>query len=333
MKIEISIRTVLFTLALLAGLWVVGQILDILFLLFIAFLLMTALHPLVVFLERFRIPRVLGILLIYAVAFGFFGVSFVSSAPALINQSGRLIVELPSFIARVLPYWNIDAAAISQQIQPIGESLVKVTLGIFSNILAVITVLVFTFYFLLERRHAEEILTSIFGTEVAKQVLAVLRSIERRLGAWVRGQLLLMTVVGVLSYVGLLILHIEFALPLAILAGLLELVPMIGPILSAVPAVLVALATSPLLALSVVALYIVVQQLENNLLVPFIMKKSVGFAPILTIVILMVGGRLAGLAGAILSIPIALVVQEIVAGVLFKHAPGEIKHATKNPSK
>jgi predicted PurR-regulated permease PerM len=236
-------------------------------------------------------------------------------------------------VARVLPYWNIDATAISQQIQPIGESLVRVTLGIFSNILAVVTVLVFAFYFLLERRHADEILTSIFGSDVARQVLLVLRNIERRLGAWVRGQLLLMAIVGVLSYIGLLILHIEFALPLAILAGLLELVPMIGPILSAIPAVFVGLGTSPFLALSVVALYIIVQQVENNLLVPFIMKKSVGFAPIVTIIILLVGGRLAGAAGAILSVPIALVVQEIVTSVLFKHVEREVKQVTKNPSK
>ena len=329
MRIEISIRTVLFTLALLAGLWVVGQILDILFLLFIAFILMTALHPPVVFLERFRVPRVLGILLIYAVVFGFFGVSFVNTVPTLVVQSGRLVSELPNFIARVLPYWNIDASAISQQIAPIGESIVKVTLGIFSNILAVVTVLVFTFYFLLERRHANEILTSILGDQVAKQVLGVLRSIERRLGAWVRGQLLLMGIVGVLSYIGLLVLRVEYALPLAILAGLLELVPMVGPIVSAVPAVFVALATSPLFALSVVALYIVVQQLENNLLVPLVMKRSVGFAPILTIIILLVGGRLAGITGVVLSVPIALVVQEIVTSVLFKNANRDAAPATK----
>lgn len=319
MKIEISIRTVIVTLAILAGFWVIGQILDIIFLLFIAFLVMTALHPLVLILERLRVPRFLGILFIYAVTFGLFGVSLVGAVPTLMNQSGTLISELPGFITRVLPYWNIDATAISQQIQPIGESLVKVTLGIFSNILAVVTVLVFTFYFLLERRHANDILTSIFGEIVAKQMLTILRSIERRLGAWVRGQLLLMTAVGILSYIGLLILHVEFALPLAILAGLLEIVPMVGPVLSAIPAILVALATSPLLALSVVSLYVIVQQLENNLLVPFIMKKSVGFAPLVTIILLMVGGRLSGLAGAVLSVPIALVVQEIATSMLVKH--------------
>lgn len=332
MKIEISIKTVVFAFALLASLWIVGQILDILILLFISFLVMTAFYPLVIFLERLRIPRMIGILFLYAVVFGVFGASLVSAVPTLIGQSARLMQELPGFVARILPYWNIDVTAISQQIAPIGESLVKVTLGVFSNILAIVTVLVFTFYFLMERRHADQILTSVFGEDVAAKVLELLRSVERRLGYWVRGQLLLMVAVGVLSYIGLTLLHIDFAVPLAILAGLLELIPMIGPTISAIPAVLVALATSPLLALSVVALYIVVQQLENNLLVPLVMKKSVGFPPILTILILLVGGRLAGAAGAILSIPVALVIQEIASDLLFKDGVTG-KHSTKNPSK
>lgn len=332
MKIEVSIKTVLFAIAFLAGLWLIGQILDIIFLLFIAFLLMTAIYPLVIFMERFRIPRALGILLVYTVVFGFFGASLVSAIPALVAQSANLIEELPIFIAKILPYWNIDISSFTQQIAPFGESLVKVTLGVFSNIFAVVTVLVFTFYFLMERRHADDILTSIFGPDVSGRVLIVLRQVERRLGSWVRGELLLMTIVGLCSYIGLTILHVEFALPLAILAGLLEVIPMIGPTISAIPAILVALATSPFLALSVIALYVVVQQLENNLLVPIIMKKSVGFAPIVTILVLMIGGRLAGATGAILSVPIALVIQEVVSDFIFPHAP-QSKPSTKNPSK
>jgi predicted PurR-regulated permease PerM len=331
-KIDISIKTVLFAIVAVIAIWILLQIRDILFLIFVSFLLMTAIHPLVLFLEKFRIPRVLGILLVYAVVFGLFGASFVGAVPALITQSTKLLQELPAITARVAPYWNIDVATISQQVAPIGESLVKVSFGIFSNIISIVTVLVFTFYFLLERRHAEEILTSVIGDVAAKQVLTILRVIERRLGLWVRGELLLMSFVGILSFVGLTVLHVEFALPLAIIAGLLEVVPIIGPTVSAVPAVLVALSVSPLLALTVAALYIVIQQVENNFLVPIIMKKSVGFAPIMTILSLMIGGRLAGVMGAVLSVPVALVVQELLTQVLFIHAESE-KKPTKNPSK
>ncbi|OGG29243.1 hypothetical protein A3A63_00205 [Candidatus Gottesmanbacteria bacterium RIFCSPLOWO2_01_FULL_46_9] len=331
-KIEISIKTVLFAVASVIAIWVLIQIRDILFLLFIAFLLMTAIYPLVLFLERLRIPRVIGILLVYAVVFGFLGASFVSAVPALINQSTRLVAELPGIASRVAPYWNIDVTTISQQVAPIGESVVKVTFGIFSNIISIVTVLAFTFYFLVERQHADEILRSVIGEGAARQVLIIVRAIELRLGAWVRGELLLMSFVGILSFIGLSVLHVEFALPLAILAGLLEVIPIIGPTVAAIPAVLVAFSVSPLLALTVAALYIVIQQVENNILVPIIMKKSVGFAPIMTILSLMIGGRLAGIMGAVLSVPVALVIQELLAEMLSQRAE-PVKNPTKNPSK
>ncbi|OGG11593.1 hypothetical protein A2Z00_05185 [Candidatus Gottesmanbacteria bacterium RBG_13_45_10] len=332
-KIEISIKTILFTVALLVGFWLVIQIRDILFLLFIAFLLMTAIYPLVVFLERFRIPRAIGILLVYIVVIGFFGLSLVSAVPALIAQSTKLTQVLPTVVTKILPYWNIDFTVLTQQVAPLGENLLRVTFGIFSNIASIVTILVFTFYFLLERRHAEAILKEIIGDVAAKQSMDLLRVIECRLGSWVRGELLLMTSVTILSYIGLTILRVDFALPLAILAGLLELVPMIGPTISAIPAVLVALAMSPFLALCVIALYFIVQQVENNLLVPAIMKKSVGFSPIITIVSLLIGGRLAGIVGAILSVPVVLVLQVVVSTFMKKTIETPEKIRTKNPSK
>src|SRR5574341_915886 len=150
-KIEISHRTIIFTLALLAGVWLILQIRDILFLLFVAFLLMTAIHPLVALLGKLRFPRFLAIFLVYIVIFGLFGVSFAGTVPTLVVQSTKFAAELPSVISRVLPYWNIDVSSLSSQIAPIGENMVKVVVGIFSNIVATLTVLVFTFYFLLER--------------------------------------------------------------------------------------------------------------------------------------------------------------------------------------
>ncbi len=311
-KIEISYRTIIFGAAFFAGLWMVVQIRDILFLLFIAFLLMTAIRPLVVLLEKIRLPRVVSILLVYAVVFGLFGVSLAGTIPLLVAQSTRLITDLPSFAAGVLPFWNIDVGSLTQQIAPISENIVKVTVGIFSNIITTLTVLVFAFYFLLERARAEQTLMPLVGESVTKKTLDILRQIEKRLGSWVRGELVLMGTVGVLSYIGLTILHVDFALPLAIIAGVLEIVPTIGPIVSAIPAVLVALATSPFLALSVAALYFIIQQIENNVLVPIVMKRSIGFSPLVTILSVMIGGRFAGVVGAILAVPLVLVLQIIV---------------------
>lgn len=321
-KIEISLRTVLATLAILAGLWLILQIKDILFLVFLAFLLMTAIYPMVLWLERFRIPRPISTLLIYFVVLGVLGVIVGSAVPALVSQSTKLAAALPGTAARVLPYWNIDFQTISGQIAPLSANVLSVTLGIFSNILTTFMVFIITFYLIVERRRAEATLTGFFGAATGKKVAEILRVTERRLGAWVRGELLLMTFCGVLIYIGLVILHIDFALPLAIIAALLEIVPMIGPVIAAVPAVLLALAVSPVLALSVVILYIVIQQVENNIFVPIVMKRSVGLSPLVTILALMVGARLGGIGGAVIAVPSVLVLQVILTSIV----------GAKNPS-
>lgn len=329
-KIEISHKTIIFTVVFLASLWILLQIVDIIYLVFIAFIVMTALRPLVDGLERFRVPRFLGILVVYGGILGFFGVSFAGSIPTLVHQTARLIQLVPSVVEKLLPYWNIDAGAITQQIAPIGENVFKVTLGIFSNIFTLFTVLVFTFYFLLERKNARNYASAVAGKEVGDRIFYVLTQIEERIGAWVRGQLLLMTVVGLLVYIGLTLLRVEFALPLAILAGLLELVPMIGPLASGTVAVLVALATSPLLAVSVAALYFIIQQLENTLIVPYIIHKSVGLSPVITIIALMIGSRFAGLTGAVLAVPLVLVIQTLLT--VFVEADSQPTINAKNPS-
>ena len=308
-KIEISLRTVLATLAILAGIWLILQIRDILFLLFIAFLLMTALYPMVALLERIKIPRLLAIIIVYAVIFGVF---VISSIPSLITQTTRFVEEMPGVVSKVLPYWNINITTLVQQLAPIGQNIVQFTVGIFSNIFTTFTVLVFTFYFLLERRHIKKIISDTFGETIAARAIRVLQAIELRLGAWVRGELILMVSIGLFVYIGLTILHVDFALPIAIVSGLMEIIPNIGPIISAIPAVLIGLSISPVVALSVIVLYIIVHQVEGNIVVPIVMKQSVGLSPLVSILALMIGGRLAGMTGAVLAVPVLLVCQVLI---------------------
>ncbi len=311
-KIEISHRTIIFTLVLLASVWLVLQVTDILFLLFISFILMSALRPIVDGMERIRVPRVISILLLYGLVFGGLSVGIASMIPTLVVQSGKLFTQLPDVLSRVFPYISSDVQSLLQQVAPVGENVVRVTVGVFSNVVSLLTVMTFTFYFLLERRHLKDFLGALLGEETGEQVFIVLLQIEKRLGAWVLGQLCLMFIVGLLVYGGLFFLRVEYALPLAIFAGLLEIVPMIGPTVSAIPAVLVAFGNSPILALSVTALYIIVQQVENNLLVPLVMKRSVGLPPVLTILALMIGGRFGGVTGAVLAVPVLLAIQEVI---------------------
>lgn len=311
-KVEISHKTIIFTLILLAGVWLLLQIRDILFLLFISFILMSALRPIVEWLEHKRIPRLLAIVLIYVFVFGVVGAAIAGMIPTLTVQSGKLFTEFPKFLDRMFPTVSLDMQSVSQQIAPVGENIVKVTVGVFSNLLAMLTVLTFTFYFLLERGNLRMILSGLAGESMGERMFSILTRVEKRLGAWVLGELVLMFFIGALVYIGLSFLHVDFALPLAIIAGILEIVPTIGPIVSAVPAILVAFSHSPALALIVMAVYIVVQQIENNIVVPLVMRKSVGLTPVLTILALMIGGRFAGVIGAILAVPTLLTIQEIL---------------------
>jgi predicted PurR-regulated permease PerM len=311
-KIEISHRTILFTLVVLALVWLVLEVREILFLLFVSFILMSALRPLVDAIERKKVPRIVAILLIYILVFGLFSAGIAGIIPAVVAQSRALVEEFPDISAH-LGAIPLDLQSLINQLTPVSQNIFRVTLGVFSNFVTVITVLTFTFYFLLERRNLRDFLTGLLGDSAGETVFGILLNVEKRLSAWVLGQLTLMFIIGLLVYIGLYFLRVEFALPLAILAGLLEIVPTVGPIISAIPAIVVAFVHAPLLALSVAALYIIIQQVENNLIVPYVMKKSVGLSPVLSLLALMIGGRLAGIGGAVLSVPVLLAAQEIIA--------------------
>lgn len=309
-KIEISHKTIIFTAFFIIFLWILLQIKDIIFLVFIAFIFMSAFKPAADSLEKFKIPRLLSIFIIYIFIITIFIFVGVAIVPPLVTETGHLAENLPQLLRKALPFVNIDQQLINQ-ITPVGQNLIKFTLGIFNNLIAIFTVFVMSFYLLLERKYLEGHLSTFMGELASKKVIIIIKRIEEMLGAWVRGQVTLMFTIGVLTYIGLIILGIDYALPLALLAGLLEIVPTIGPILSAIPAILVALTVSPLFSLITAGLYLIVQQVENNLIVPFIMKTVIGMPPLLTIIAIMVGGKLEGLIGAILAVPVVVVIETI----------------------
>src|SRR3990167_2526007 len=310
-KIEISHRTIIFTVVFLLSLWFLVQIADILFWLFVSFILMAAFKPTVDYLQGKKFPRVLAILLIYTILL--FAVSFVVSTivPPLISQTITLIERLPGYLRSVLPFVTINPAVVRQQIAPLGQNLVRLSLGIFSNVIALFTIIVITFYLLLERKNLNSYLTFLLGETTGENVVTVIHKVEERLGAWVRGQLTLIFAIGILTYIGLLILGIPYALPLAILAAMLEIVPNIGPVLSAIPAVIVAFAVSSLHPLFTIIMYIIIQQLENQVIVPVVMRRMVGLPPLVTIVAILIGVKLAGVRGAIMAVPVVVTFEAI----------------------
>lgn len=272
---------------------------------------MSALAPTVAKLTKWGIPRVLASVLVFLLVVAFLATIITLGFTPLITQTSRLFQRLAESLGFLLQTNLIDQSLINQELTNFSRQLISFGLGLFENLLGLVSVIVVTFYLLLDKDKVENFITSLFG-ERREKARRLLGQIEGKLGAWLRGQLILSLIVGVLVYIGLVVLGIEFALSLAIIAALLEIVPVIGPIIAAVPAVLIAFTISPLLALLVAGLYLAVQQIEGHVIVPQVMKRAVGLNPLLVIFAVIVGGRLLGIGGALLAVPIAVVIQVIL---------------------
>ncbi len=322
--IEISHRTIIFTVLFIGLIWFLVQITSIILNLFVAILLMTALNPLVDRLERFRIPRLLAIFIVYLVIISIVVAGISSILPPLIEQSTNLGTKLPVIFNQAVDWLKdsgittVDRDALSGQITQLGAFPANILLfvaGLLSNLLSVFTVLVISFYLLLERKKLDRYLVVLFGEGNGQTAHDFVNKLESRLGGWVRGELILMTIIGVLTYIGLSLLGIPYALPLAIFAGFLELVPGIGPIISSVPGILLGLTISPFMGIAAAILYFVIQQVENTVIVPKVMEKIAGVNPLVTIISIAIGFNMGGILGAILAVPIVILLHVLAVEI------------------
>lgn len=321
-KIELSSKSILFAFLLFVGFNVVYQIQDILFGLFISLMLVATLDPLVDRLERLNLNRPIAILVVYLFIIIFAGLLVAAATTPLIDQTRKLINSLPTSISKIDFLSSHQEEITTQLLGQLGsvpENLLRVVIGIFSNIFSVFTTFVITFYLLLEKKSLEIHMDHLFGQQ-ASRLTKVVKDIEFSLGSWVRGELVLMFVIGLSTFIGLTLLGVDSALPLAIIAGVLEILPNIGPLISAIPAVLIAAAISPVIALGTVILYVIIQIAENNFLVPRVMQQAVGINPVIIVLCLTVGNRLAGPTGAVLAIPIFVVLRAVVHEVIHQHS-------------
>lgn len=315
-SIDISYKTIIFITAFFALLWVLFLVRDVIMLLFVAIIFMSALSPIIERLEKFKIPKTLAISISYLVVVGIIGLILSFVVSPVVTQTGNLITNLPHFLNQLLPENGfIDRGVIQQELGSFSKNALEVSLTVFSNLLAFISIAVLTFYLLLERERLDSLLIQLsFGKQV--RVKRIVNKIEEKLGAWLRGQFVLSLIIGSAAYILLSVLNIPYALPLAVLAGIMEVLPVIGPIISAIPAILIGYLSAPLVAVWVAFGFFIIQQLENHLVVPQVMKHAVGLNPLIVIIAVAVGGRLLGISGALLAVPITVVVQIIIEEIL-----------------
>lgn len=314
MNMVISTRTIFTTLVVLFFLWVGLQIRDLIVSVFVAFLLSVALVPLVDKLQMKKLPRGLANLIVYLAFIAGLLLLLAYGFSPMVEQTVLFLSQLPKLLDNLLALPLIEPIGkqlienLTTQLSTASGSVVKLTLNIFSSIFSLVTVIILSFYFSLEFHRLKEKILVLARNGASRQRLnGIMAEIEQKIGGWIRGELLLILVIGLMTYLGLTVLRMNYALPLAVIAGILEIVPVIGPVISAVPAVVVGLSASPLLGLGVAALFILIQQFENSLIVPKVMQKVIGLDPILTLLVILVGGKVFGLLGALLSVPVTLV--------------------------
>ena len=306
------------------------RLIDVLILFFIALVIAATLRPMVSALLRRKVHKSIAVLLIYLAILSVLAGLFILVIPVLVNQGGALILGLPQVYAslvtsleanqyaviRNLPNMLPTGDQLALQLQAVGGAFLSGALGIGMGILnflaQLFSVIVLSIYLTLDQSRLERFWLSLAPAVRRPGLLAVWREIEGRLGTYVRGELLLMTSVGVLASLGYFAIGLPYPLALGALAGLLEFVPMVGPMLGAIPAIFVALSISPQAALLVVVYTIVVQVAENNLLVPRLMGRSVGVSPITVMLAFIAFSSLLGITGAFLAIPFAAILQVLM---------------------
>lgn len=314
-RIEISHSTIIFTVILLLGLWFVYYIRDIILEFYVSLIIMSCLNPLVVRLTRYKISRILSVSLAYIIVFGILGGAIYSLIPILVEQTTGFVNNLPKFLDSLGIPVVFGQQVMTQFLSQLGAlpgQFAKAAITLFSNVFNVISVLIFSFYLLLEGDSLLVQIRNVVGERQGDRVKRFVALLETKLGGWARAELTLMFLVGFLNFLGLTLLSVPYALPLAILAGIFEIIPIIGPFISAIPAVIVGFGVSPITGVATASLAFLVQQVEAYVFVPKVMEKTVGVNPVITLLALSVGFRLAGIFGILISVPVVITIRIIL---------------------
>src|SRR3989338_2657449 len=329
-RVNITASSILKAVAVMLLLYLCYLIKDVLILLFVALIFSSAIDPWVDTLRRYRIPRAVSVFFIYIAATAIIAVAITLIIPPIARQFGTLSENFPGYVDKVSSGYNFikdfgqKYGVIERLKQNIGQLANNLTLtaggifttvsGIFFGIVSFFIVLVITFYMVVEEDAMKKIVWSLAPPKDQTYLMQLIDRMQRQVGYWLRGQLILMFVVGFFTWAGLYFIPSmsEYALVLGLIAGLTEFIPYLGPILGAIPAIFLALTINPVVALLVVILYVIIQQVEGNILVPKIMQRAVGLNPIISIAVLMAGLKLGCIVGGLLSIPVATAVSVAV---------------------
>ncbi len=312
------ILKVVFAVLAVAFLWVIR---DIIVLLILALILASVMEPMVEYFNKKKVPKAASILAVYIIILSIAGVVVYLLIPPVVEQFKQFAANFPHYV-QVLQE-KIGASFLETQTVKnfssqiftegsIGGGFLHSTFGVFTGALSLITVLALSFYIVTEERGMKNFIAELLPPQHQKFTSNLIDKIQKKMGLWILGQLILSFTIFLASFIGLKLLGVQYALFLALLAGILEIIPYLGPILSAVPAAFFAFLQNPPLAIAVIVLYIVIQQTENYLLTPKVMAKTVGMPPLVVLLALLIGFKLAGIVGFLVAVPLAGAITVVI---------------------
>ena len=330
-KTTIEISTTTIWKAIVIGLLFVFAyyLIDVVAIVFFSIVVASGVEPFASWFEDRNVPRLLSVLILYLVFFSFLIILLTLIVPFFSFEVAELTKNLPGFVSSIsgaldkvqntsaVKYFDVFSElqnfldVFSQFLQVSSRSVFSLIATLFGGVFSFIAVVIISFYLAIMPKGMIHFIRSVIPDEYEEYFISLWRRSERKVGRWFQGQLLLASSVGLVVFVGLSLFGIEYALILSILAMVLELIPIAGPVIAAIPAVLVGFSVSPTMGLWILGFYIVVQQLESHVLAPYILGKTLGLNPLTVVIALLIGGKLAGIVGVILSVPAAVVLVEV----------------------
>ncbi len=325
-QINVTVGTLLKILAVLAGVFLLWHAWQVIFIIAAALFLASLIQPLADWAHEYHIPRGLTVIFAYIVGIGLLVLTIMLMVPTLIDQALKLgpifgarwesVQDAMTGIKDITAEYDLlpdnGLASIQAQVAETVTGLMKTLTGIFGSIAALVIVLVITYYLVAQDKKALTLVNDWVPKKHQKFALHLVDELQQQMSRWFAGQAVLSLLIGVMVFIVLSLFRVEGALVFAIFAGLLEFIPYLGPILSSVPIIFVAFTQSPLQGFLVLGALIVIQQAENHIIVPKIMQKAVGLNPLISIISMLVGARLFGIAGALLAIPFATALMVVI---------------------
>ncbi len=320
-------------------LFALAELRGVLVTLMVGIILAEALRPSLRTLEGWGLPRFAALIVVLLALLSVVGLLIVLVLPPALAQINQFIAAMPDYRLRLQSLLAIvemqtdtdlldlaleGARTVGSQllgrVPGLVGQLISVPLALVSAVFAAVTGILLAVFWLSATRQLDHTLVARLEPTRRRQVRRVSRAMRERIGGWARGQFLMMVSIGGASFLVLLVLDVSFPVPLALWAGLTEFIPLLGPWLGAVPAVLVALVDSPTKALLVALAFFIIQQLESNFLVPKVMERVVGLHPFLVLASVLMGGALLGILGVLLAVPVAAVADALVTELIFEPA-------------